>query len=91
MGGTRGWWVFGCRKDEGRKGLAGAEGALLPSTDRTGRCPCGCVPSSTNRVPEEHGQSCHLERDLGPENSLESSRPMTMTRNHVVGVDSQTT
>ena len=41
MGGTRGWWVFGCRKDEGRKGLAGAEGALLPSTDRTGRCPCG--------------------------------------------------
>ena len=41
MGGTKGWWVFGCRKDEGREGLAGAEGALLPSTDRTGRCPCG--------------------------------------------------
>ena len=41
MGGTEGWWVFGCRKDEGREGLAGAEGALLPSTDRTGRCPCG--------------------------------------------------
>ena len=33
-----GVWVC---KDEGGEGLAGAEGALLPSTDRTGRCPCG--------------------------------------------------
>ena len=32
-----GVWVY---KDKGGKGLAGAEGALLPSTDRTGRCPC---------------------------------------------------
>ena len=40
MGGTEGWWVFGCTRIKG-EGLAGAEGALLPSTDRTGRCPCG--------------------------------------------------
>ena len=30
MGGTKRWWVFGCRKDEGREGLAGAEGTPLP-------------------------------------------------------------
>ena len=29
-------WVY---KDKGGEGLAGAEGALLLSTDRTGRCP----------------------------------------------------
>ena len=40
MGGTEEWWVFGCARIKG-EGLAGTEGALLPSPDRTGWCPCG--------------------------------------------------
>ena len=43
-----GVWVY---KDKGGKGLAGAEGALLPSTDRTGRCPCGGSASLLHHHP----------------------------------------
>ena len=37
MGGTKGWWVFGCRKDEGREGLAGPKGRYShPPTGQAG-------------------------------------------------------
>ena len=49
--------MFGCRKDEGREGLAGAEGALLPSTDRTGRCP---QPTGLGEAANDSGSELYM-------------------------------